>query len=465
MVVAGMFFVIGVGLAGMMLLWQGKQTLAETQIVVGNLDEPADAEREAEGVAALTSVRTVLVVGNDTGEVDEEYRDVATGERAGNRTDTIMLLRIDPDAREVTGIGIPRDTYIPLCNGARDKINAAWSLGGPECLIDTIRDFSGVSIDHYVEVDFAGFIGIVETVGGVTMYLDEPMQDPKAHLDLPAGCVTLDGRSALGFVRTRSDSDFGRIARQQRFLKELADEATSLSVVANPVRLFQLVESVGTTLKMDDQLDVRTLRQFAVTLRELGSEDLTMATVPTLTDNSTGNFYEIPIQEQTVALFSAFERGELAEYLGVEPAVDESEAGQPDLPPIRVEDIPPITILNSTTIDGLAARTQEAIQALGFKVALVGDADEPALRISAIRYPSQLRAEAAFLESTAFPGAELEEQGSSELTVVLGETYDPSQIRELPASATAPPEPSAETAPPDPPEYKNAERPPGHEEC
>ncbi|HEX6254754.1 MAG TPA: LCP family protein [Euzebyales bacterium] len=451
-------FALGVALALGALVWQGRHELIGTQISLDTLGQPPVSEGPSEP-QGLSGARTVLLVGDDSGEdLSQGFRNLGAGEREGHRTDTIMVLRIDPQGGKVTGINFPRDLLVTLCDGSRQRINAAWYVGGPDCLVETVRDFAGLQIDHYVQVNFEGFVKIVDAVGGVEMYLEEPMQDSKAHVDLPRGCVSLDGRDALGFVRSRMDNDFGRIARQQRFLKELADRATSVSVLANPVRLFQLVDSVGELLTVDEGLGIGTMREFALTLRDVGAGDISMGTIPTVTDSSTGAYYEIPVESGTRELLQAFERDELAQYLGDAP-VDEpqpSESAAPE-PKIPVDDLSPVTVLNASNITGLAASTAEVLAEAGMTVAMVGDADRPEPAGVVITYPPGKLSEAQSLRMAAFPDATLELGDESEtLTVIVDSDLDPDLIDVVGAEEDEKSPQERQTAPPRP-EYINAD--------
>src|SRR5699024_6111898 len=137
------------------------------------------------------------------------------------------LVQLDPRRDGAAMMSFPRDLRVERCNGSTGKINAAYAIGegtdvgGPSCLVQTVNELTDIPIHHYVEVDLAGFIDVVEALDGVSMYLDQPITDRYAGVDFPAGCVTMDGAAALGFVRARNiDNDFGRIARQQRFAGE-----------------------------------------------------------------------------------------------------------------------------------------------------------------------------------------------------------------------------------------------------
>ena len=449
-------FALGVALAVGALVWQGRHELIGTRIALDTLGQPPVSERATEP-QGLSRAQTVLVVGDDSGDdLSRDFRDLGAGEREGHRTDTIMVLRIDPQGNKITGINFPRDLLVTLCDGSRQRINAAWYVGGADCLVETVRDFAGIRIDHFVQVNFEGFVKIVNAVGGVPMYLEEPMVDPKAHVDLPKGCVELDGRGALGFVRTRVDSDFGRIARQQRFLKELADRATSLSVLANPVRLFQLVDSIGELLTVDDGLGVGTMREFALTLRDVESEDITLGTIPTVTDSSTGIFYEIPVDSGTEDLLRAFERGTLARYLGEAPTDEPSESASPEPEPkIAPEELSPVSVLNASNVTGLAASTAEALRDAGIGIAAVTDADRPEPDGVVIAYPSGMLTEAQSLQVAVFPDAVLELDDTVDtVSVVVNRDVDPDLID---GAGDDDEEPTTRATAPPPPDYINAE--------
>jgi len=449
-------FAIGVALAVGALVWQGRHELIGTRISLDNLGQPPVSESASEP-QGLSQAQTVLVVGDDSSDdLSRDFRDLGTGEREGHRTDTIMVLRIDPQGNKITGINFPRDLLVTLCDGSRQRINAAWYTGGADCLVETVRDFSGIRIDHYVQVNFEGFVKIVNAVGGVPMYLEEPMADPKAHVDLPKGCVELDGRNALGFVRTRTDSDFGRIARQQRFLKELADRATSLSVLANPVRLFQLVDSIGELLTVDDGLGVGTMREFALTLRSVESDDITLGTIPTVTDSSTGVFYEIPDESGTREVLNAFTQDTLAQYLG-ETSADtprESTSRGPE-PKIAADELSPVSVLNASNVTGLAASTADVLRDAGVAIGTVTDADRPEPDGVVIAYPSGMLTEAQSLQAAAFPDAVLElEETVDTVSVILNRDVDPDLIDVAGAEES---EPAQQPSAPPRPEYMNAE--------
>jgi LCP family protein required for cell wall assembly len=261
---------------------------------------------------------TVLIVGSDSREVltPEERRELSTGDAWGERTEVVALLRLDPDAESMRLLNVPRDTVVTRCDGTRGRINAAFyvgerdGVGGLTCLVQSVTDWSGVAIDHVVKVDFRGFVDIVDAIGGVEMELDQPLQDRRAGLDLPAGEVTLDGADALAFVRARHlDDDFGRIARQQRFLRELQAQIGELGALDDLGALLRLAEATARSVELDDTLTLNRLRSLVMGHRATLRKDLDTRTVPGVSDTSTGAYLLQPDEAAAADLFAWLETG------------------------------------------------------------------------------------------------------------------------------------------------------------
>nr|WP_238526460.1 LCP family protein [Gordonia neofelifaecis] len=196
-----------------------------------------------------------LIVGTDSrdGLTSEQKKNLATGDADGARTDTIMMAHLPPSGKPML-ISIPRDMYVPIPGMGSHKINAAFNNGGPNLLVQTVEEFTGVHIDHYAEIGFGGFDSLVDSVGGVEMCLDQPLHDPKAGLNLEAGCQTLNGTQALGLVRTRAfpNADLERVVNQRKFLAALMSKATSPGVLLNPFRLFPFVSGAVDAVTVDN---------------------------------------------------------------------------------------------------------------------------------------------------------------------------------------------------------------------
>lgn len=227
-----------------------------------------------------------MIVGSDSrdGLDEEEMRELATGYAEGRRTDTIMLLYVPDGDGEPTIVSVPRDSYVELAvpGWGQNKINAAYAdavcgtddegdevCGGPAPLVETFERASGVRVDHYVEIGMGGFVGIVDAIGGVELCPEEPMEDPKAGLDIEAGCQTMDGGTALGYVRTRNSprADLDRIARQREFFSALVRSAGEPSTLYNPFKSVPLVLAGTDTFTVDEGDKLRHLGTLLLAMR------------------------------------------------------------------------------------------------------------------------------------------------------------------------------------------------------
>ncbi|QDY80952.1 LytR family transcriptional regulator [Streptomyces qinzhouensis] len=238
--------------------------------------------------------KNLLLMGSDTrrGEGNSKYgRDDGGSQRA----DTVILLHIAADRQSSTSMSIPRDlmTTIPSCrrpDGSRSgehfgQFNSAFETGGAACTIRTVERMTGVRIDHHMVVDFRGFTKMVDAVDGVEVCLKEPVDDPDAHLNLPAGRQTLNGEEALGYVRARKSigngSDTERMDRQQQFLGSLVKKVQSDGVLLNPGKLYPVLDAATKSLMTDPGLDsLKDLYDLTRSLRNVPTENVQFLTVP-----------------------------------------------------------------------------------------------------------------------------------------------------------------------------------------
>jgi LCP family protein required for cell wall assembly len=234
---------------------------------------------------AATPGTTYLLVGSDSREglSRAERSKLGTGTAAGQRTDSIMLLHV-PESGPTVLLSLPRDSYVPIPGHGRNKINAAFSFGGPKLLIQTVESVTGLRVDHYVEIGFGGFAGIVDSIGGVKTCLPKAIKDKDSHLDLPAGCQQLDGRNALGYVRMRKADplgDLGRVQRQREMIGAIAKKSASPWTFVNPVRYFRLGTASADALSIDKETGPLDLFKFARGMKAVagGGSGITL-TVP-----------------------------------------------------------------------------------------------------------------------------------------------------------------------------------------
>jgi LCP family protein required for cell wall assembly len=230
------------------------------------------------------------------------------GEDQGQlHTDTIILLHVPagPNARAVA-ISIPRDSFVVLAGGHdRHKINSAYGratktaqdalaaqgVTGPEldrrsrdagrrALVATVEDFTGVPIDHYAEINLAGFVEMTEAVGGVPVCLNHAVQEPLSGVNLPAGPQTIRGSDALAFVRQRhglEEGDLDRIARQQAFLAGMAGRMLSAGTLSDPAAVRRLADAITRHVVLDRDWDLdRLIAQF----RRMSGGNIHFVTIP-----------------------------------------------------------------------------------------------------------------------------------------------------------------------------------------
>ena len=200
-----------------------------------------------------------LIVGSDSrqGLSNSQANRLHTGSRAdvsGSRTDTIMLLHLPGNGTKPTMVSLLRDSLVTIPGHGQDKINAAFAFGGPQLLVRTVEENTGLRIDHYAEIGLGGFANVVGDVGGVRMCLDQAVHDQYAGVNLPAGCQTLNGANALGYVRSRhafATSDYARTEHQRQFIGALAGKIMSPGVLLNPFRSIPTVLDLPKALTID----------------------------------------------------------------------------------------------------------------------------------------------------------------------------------------------------------------------
>ena len=246
-----------------------------------------------------SSAVNYLIVGSDTREglTRAEARRLRVGTTkvaAGKRSDTMLLVHISKKRDKAAIISIPRDTYalIPehkssssdqIIPATHSKINSAYNWGGAPLLIETFESMSGLRIDHYVEINFVGFVRMVDALGGVEICTKRDINDPKSHLSLPAGRHMLDGIDSLKYVRSRTFDglgDLGRMKRQQEFAGAMLRKATSAGVLLNPIKLIDFINSALASVTTDSGLSQGDLLTLGKQLRNLSASNVRTLTIP-----------------------------------------------------------------------------------------------------------------------------------------------------------------------------------------
>jgi LCP family protein required for cell wall assembly len=273
-----------------------------------------------------SSAVNYLIVGSDTREglSRAEIKRLKVGGTevaAGKRSDTMLLIHISKKRDKAAIISIPRDSYalIPehtssqgkVIPATHSKINSAFNWGGAPLLIQTFEEMSGLRIDHYIEVNFVGFVRMVDALGGVEICTKKDIDDPKSHLVLPAGRHTLDGVDSLKYVRTRQFDglgDLGRMKRQQEFAGAMLRKATSAGVLLNPVKMIDFINSALDSVVTDEGLSQGDLLTLGKQLRNLSASSVRTLTIPLKYYNYSKNGVSAAVLWDPVLAPELFER-------------------------------------------------------------------------------------------------------------------------------------------------------------
>lgn len=238
--------------------------------------------------------QNILLVGIDDGSGLNATDPVMVGRSGTMNTDTIMILRVDPKNQQAAMVSLPRDLYVDLAGGGKGRINEALALGGPQRLIETIKQDFNIPINHYAMVDFKGFESLVNAVGGVPIYFQYPSRDQWTGLfQYDPGCVTLTGEQALAFARSRHfeiskspnrwqedpTSDFGRIHRQQQFIKAALRKAVSKGA-RNPFVLRDLIGFAQKNITLDTSFSIGDIVDLGTQFRSFDPDSLVTFTPP-----------------------------------------------------------------------------------------------------------------------------------------------------------------------------------------
>ncbi|MFC3686845.1 LCP family protein [Aquipuribacter hungaricus] len=246
---------------------------------IERFDDPAAALSEASRPAPVPGeARTYLLLGSDSRVSAGDASQWAAG---AQRTDAIMLVHLPADRSGLYVMSIPRDSWVDVPGHGRAKINAAFSWGGPALLVQTVEQLTGLRVDHVGVVDFEGFVAMTDALGGVEVTVPEATQDARASF--PAGTSTMDGEQALDYVRQRyglDDGDLDRVRRHQNWVRAVLRGALSRDTLTDPRQLDAFLLATTSAVALDSSFGVADLRDLALELRGLRSEDVDFLTVP-----------------------------------------------------------------------------------------------------------------------------------------------------------------------------------------
>jgi LCP family protein required for cell wall assembly len=267
-----------------------------------------------------TGTENWLLVGSDTraeaGTTGEGGRVWRPG---AQRSDTLMLLHLPADRSRAYIISFPRDSWVQIPGYGPQKINAAFSFGGPPLLIETVESLTGVRVDHFGAIDFNGFKSMTDALGGVTVNIDRGSYDSANKVQWQAGRQKLDGEKALLFVRQRyglPGGDFDRIKRQQAFLQALAQKAAENGTVTNPIKLNRFLSALTKSISVDDSVSAGKLRSMVLSMRGMRPGNVSFLTVPNAGPGWRGDQSVVVLDKaKSQALFQAVRQAEVARYV------------------------------------------------------------------------------------------------------------------------------------------------------
>jgi polyisoprenyl-teichoic acid--peptidoglycan teichoic acid transferase len=361
------------------------------------------------------------------------------------RTDTMIVARIDPQAKRVWMLSIPRDTKVLIPGHGYGKINSAYTYGGSALAVKTVKGFTGLPINNYMEVNFAGFTNAVNQMGGVWINVPKAINDKRAAgqsvhqraYKIPAGWQKLDGEHALTFVRSRSgfaDQDFSRMSDQQIFFRAVADQLAHRTDVPTMIKV---VNGITPYIKTD--MSIMDLLKTALTMKDAGAKNMYTATV----GGEWISPYIIPDEDKLHRLVKNFKDEVPFEKSAniateVNPGATTSVATTKTAAPktTTVGSVKPssikITVRNGAGVSGYGAQAASILKAKGFKVKSVGNANQSVYKTTLVVYKKDL-AGAKAVAGVLIPGAKIVKNrglysSPTEILVVVGKDWDLSKI-------------------------------------
>lgn len=405
-----------------------------------------DFTKKAEGGGLPTIAKVpkgqpvnILVVGNDSRAFAKsalEKKQFGAGTVGDSlRSDTMMVMRLDPKNDKAWILSIARDLYVDLEGGGRGRINEAFASKGdptkadPDRLIRTIRSNLGITVNHYIEVDFAGFRDIVGAIGGVSVYFPLPARDEFSGLNIDrTGCVQLDGPQALSYVRSRhyfvktpkgwqSDGtgDIGRIQRQQDFIKRVLRKSVA-DGLTNPIKAAKLIEAGINNVKVDSGFGVTDMKSLATQLKDLNDEKVSFLAL-------TGD--PVNIDGADVLKVNPAKANEVLTVLGTKLPGTTVTTQHSGASPAAIPDGTGVVLYNGSGRDGLVQQAQGDLERLGVRATSGGNGQ--AATATQVRYRAGSEASARAVQAYLGNDVQLSVDRtvkSGEVVVLLGRSFD-----------------------------------------
>ncbi len=353
--------------AALGLLWAvntGQDFLAGAQTndeVVGVLSEPSGDSL------------TFLIVGSDTREGLDDLENF--GNFGGGRGDVVMLVRLDQSTGKARILSIPRDLYLDIPGSGKNRINAAYAFGGPSLMVETIQSSLGIPVNHYVEINFVGFMALIDELGGIEIDFPYAARDSSSGLDVEAGDQLLGGRQALAYARSRKyqeyqngswvsveANDIGRTGRQQEVVRAVMAELKSPSSLAEAG---DIASAMSRHMIIDSSLANASVANLAWTFKGLLTGGIAGSTLPVKGTTVGGSSVVVAVEPDASDM--------IREFLAGDETADR---------PLRLQ------VLNGNGVGGAAGAMTATLEAAGFVVASVGNAESKTYETTSILVPS-----------------------------------------------------------------------------
>jgi LCP family protein required for cell wall assembly len=425
-------FILVVGIAGSVYAWNKLNGNIHSDSLFAGKGDAGHEKADAFGRTPIN----ILVIGSDSRSDAADCKlGGACTPGGGARADVEMVVHISADRSNATVMSIPRDleTTIPACTDTdnhtstqahTDMVNAAlnWS---PGCSVATVQQLTGIHIDHFMMVDFAGVVSMSDAVGGVHICVDNNVYDPDSHLKLSKGGHTLKGVAALEFLRTRhgfgDGSDLSRTYSQHIFISSLINKLKSAGTLTNPSDLWSLANAATKALTVDDGLgSISKMISLAGEINKVPTNRITFVTMQTVPDPDPGMSARVVLGPGARTLFTTIADDQSLTTASGKKSSAASAASKPAVPPSQIA----VQVENGTGIQGRASAIATALTGQGFSQQTT-TGNGTVSSTTTLSYPTGEKAQAQTVASAlGLPSGALKQSTAvSSLTLLIGSDW------------------------------------------
>ena len=358
---------------------------------------------------------TLLAVGSDTRNIPggSAFQGSGANATAGQRSDSIILMRVNPAAHSIALLSIPRDTIVPIPGMGTTRVNSAFDSGNPNLLVKVLQQDFGIEVNHYAETNFDTFEQLANAVGGVNVWFPAPAKDDFSLFKMHAGCANLSGLAALAFVRSREyqyylngswhyqalpESDLARIQRQQAFIKLALQKARQVAPT-NITELNSLVSSVTSNLTLDSTFSNSELLSLAQTFRSANLGNIPQFTFPTVNSTTVPGALD-PLKTQGAAVVAQWLAvGQPAPGSTPSPSTPKSTATTAPVTTVVAPSSVKVEVANGSGVSGQAAKAATTLQGLGYPTTVTQTRYTPVQQTTLVLYAPDAKAAATQLQA------------------------------------------------------------------